>query len=38
MSIESKANFVSFDAVCERLRGKRVAIVGSAPSVLENER
>lgn len=32
----SKGRFVSFDAVCERIGGKRVAIVGSAPSVLEN--
>jgi len=28
--------FVSFFEVAERLRGRRVAIVGSAPSVLEN--
>jgi hypothetical protein len=28
--------FVSFSEVAERLRGKSVAIVGSAPSVLEN--
>ncbi len=29
--------FVSWSAVVERFRGKRVAIVGSAPSVLNNE-
>lgn len=29
--------FVTFEYVADRLRGKRVAVVGSAPSVLENE-
>jgi hypothetical protein len=32
-----KARFVSFDEVVARMKGKTVAIVGSAPSVLDNE-
>lgn len=30
-------NFVTFEEVAQRLRGKSVAVVGSAPSVLDNQ-